>query len=176
MEKDKKAKRRLSDFDFSKKGCHVSLVGSSLGGPANGRTILLAKSLEQGNKEEEMEMIEKSAVEALVQKAVGEAVEPIQKALDEAKAVIKAYEDEKTAAIEKSRKDRLAGVIGAENADFDKEWEILKAVDDAVFDLVIKSKAEANKALETEAGESSEDNQEDNVSLEMKMLQKKYAK
>lgn len=175
---NKKAKRRLSDFDFSKKGCHVSLVGSSVGGPANGRTILLAKSLEQGNnKEDEMEMIEKSAVEALVQKAVEEAVMPVQKALDEAQAVIKAYEEKEAQAFEKARRDRLASVIGAENVEFEKQFEILKAVSDEVFDLVIKSKEEANKALEKEVGVSTkEQDEEGSVSLEMKMLQKKYKK
>lgn len=39
-----KATRRLSDFDFSKDGAHVALVGKHQGGPANGVTTLITKS------------------------------------------------------------------------------------------------------------------------------------
>jgi hypothetical protein len=42
------ATRRLTDFDFSKEGCHVSLVDKA----ANGETVLVMKSLEEINKAE----------------------------------------------------------------------------------------------------------------------------
>lgn len=40
----KKAKRRLFDFDFSKEGAAVHLVGPKQGGPANGTPVLITKS------------------------------------------------------------------------------------------------------------------------------------
>ena len=42
------AKRKLTDFDFSKEGCHVSLVDKA----ANGETVLILKSEEEINKAE----------------------------------------------------------------------------------------------------------------------------
>lgn len=39
-----KATRRLSNFDFTKEGAHVALVGKHQGGPANGVTTLITKS------------------------------------------------------------------------------------------------------------------------------------
>ena len=42
------ATRRLTDFDFSKEGCHVSLVDKA----ANGETVLVMKSLEEISKAE----------------------------------------------------------------------------------------------------------------------------
>ncbi len=40
-----KAKRKLTDFTFEAADNHVALVGPAVGGPANGRTILLMKSV-----------------------------------------------------------------------------------------------------------------------------------
>lgn len=44
MENKQKAKRKLKGFDFAKEGAAVALVGPSVGGPANGIPILLAKA------------------------------------------------------------------------------------------------------------------------------------
>jgi len=44
MENKQKAKRKLKGFDFSKEGAAVALVGPSVGGPANGIPILIAKA------------------------------------------------------------------------------------------------------------------------------------
>lgn len=45
MTEDVKAKRRLSDISFEKMGCHVALVGPSVGSAANGYTTLVLKSV-----------------------------------------------------------------------------------------------------------------------------------
>ncbi len=39
-----KAKRKLSDFDFSSEDSHIALVGPEVGGPANQRTTLIFKA------------------------------------------------------------------------------------------------------------------------------------
>ena len=44
MENKQKAKRKLKGFDFAKEGAAVALVGPSVGGPANGIPILIAKA------------------------------------------------------------------------------------------------------------------------------------
>jgi hypothetical protein len=44
MTTENKAKRVIKKFDFSGEGCAVSLVGPSVGGGANGKTVLLTKS------------------------------------------------------------------------------------------------------------------------------------
>lgn len=44
MENKQKAKRKLKGFDFDKEGAAVALVGPSVGGPANGIPILIAKA------------------------------------------------------------------------------------------------------------------------------------
>lgn len=44
MENKQKAKRKLKGFDFAKEGAAVALVGPSVGGPANGIPLLIAKA------------------------------------------------------------------------------------------------------------------------------------
>ena len=44
MTQQRKAKRRLSDFDFSKEGSHIALVHKDQGGAANGYETLIMKS------------------------------------------------------------------------------------------------------------------------------------
>ena len=179
-----KAKRRLSNFDFSKKGCHLSLVGESLGGPANGRTVLKIASLNQEveeNKMNEVEMIEKSAHDALVLKAVEEAVAPVQKALQEANEQLAVFKAEQIAAAEKSRKDALAEVMGKDSPELDAEFEIVKSLDQAVFDLIIKSKKSAIEALEKgamfqEIGVSGEAESTPVENATMAVLRKTYPK
>ena len=150
------AKRKLSNFDFSKEGCHVSLVGGSLGGPANDRQTLLLKSLNpsgatqnpsdgKGNK---MEMIEKSAVDVMVQKAVDEATAAYKAEVEVLKAAAKAKND-------KERKDKLIAVLGTEGAD-GMEMAV-KSLDDTSFEVVLKGleaakKAEANSEMFKEKG------------------------
>lgn len=187
IQEKKKAKKRLSNFDFSKEGCHVSLVGPSMGGPANGITTLMLKALEPTSEEgvtheeenmENVEMIEKSAHDALVLKAVQEAVAPVQKALEDAVAQLEVFKAAQVAAVEKSRKDALAAVMGADNPELEAEFAIIKSLDEAVFELVLKSKKAANEALEKSAmfvqmGVSGEaETKADTESAEMKILRK----
>jgi len=147
-----KAKRRLSNFDFMGRGCHLSLVGPSLGGPANGRNVLkmasLNKEVEEGTN---VEMIEKSAHDALVLKAVEEAVAPVQKALQDAQEQIEVFKAAQVVAVEKSRKEALAAVMGTENPELEAEFAILKGLDEAAFQIVVKSKAAAAEAIEKSA-------------------------
>jgi len=144
------AKHRLTDMDFSAEGCHVSLVSKKVGGAANGRSVILMKSLITPN-EEQMEMIEKAAHEEFVAKAVAEAVEPIQKALDAAVTELEVFKAAQVVAIEKSRKDALAEVMGTENPDLETEFAIVKGLDSAVFDLILKSKKAAIEAVTNSA-------------------------
>ena len=44
MENKQKAKRKLKGFDFANEGAAVALVGPSVGGPANGIPLLIAKA------------------------------------------------------------------------------------------------------------------------------------
>ena len=126
------AKRRLSDFDFKRSGCHIAAVGAEVGGPANQRPCLIYKGVNpEGNK---MEMIEKSAAAEMVQKAV----EPIQKALDEANAKLAAFEQAEAEAKVAIRKQALKDAMGADNTEVDAKLEVLKSVDDAVFEMVLK--------------------------------------
>lgn len=48
MTDKKKAKRVLFNFDFDTEGAHVALVSKQQGGAANGRTVLVTKSVNQG--------------------------------------------------------------------------------------------------------------------------------
>lgn len=175
-----KAKRKLSNFDFSRKGAHISLVGPSLGGPANGVTALVLKSLTpsgdnkspndgEGNK---MEMIEKSAVDVMVQKAVDDAVAPYKAELDALKA-------EKVAQVEKARKEQLVAIVG--EAEVEKTFMAIKSLDDASFELVLKGFASA-KVAESKSGFFTEkgvtgsvDHKAVEESPEMKALKAKYA-
>ena len=176
------AKRRLSNFDFSKKGCHVSIVGSNVGGPANGITALILKSLSQKEEKPEMEMIEKAAHEEMVQKAVKEAVALVQKSLDEANEKLAAIEAEKVVAVEKARKDALSAVMGEANPELEATFAVAKSLDQAAFDLIVKSLEAANKAKESsdmfkEAGVSGEaDLSAQSESKEMAILKAKYQK
>lgn len=182
-----KAKRRLTDMDFSKEGCHVSLVSKKVGGAANARTVLKLASLNQ--QEEDMtEMIEKAAHEEFVAKAVAEAVAPIQKSLDEAVAQIEVYKAAEAAAQEEirkskeeSRKGKLAEVMGTENPELEAEFETLKSLDDAVFNIVLKAKKDAVEALTKSemfqeigvGGEADTSKVEDNAT--MKILKQTYS-
>ena len=179
---NQKKPRKLSNFDFSKKGCHVSLVGPSLGGAANGYTVLKLASLETNQEDkEDIEMIEKSAHDALVLKAVEEAVAPVQKALQDAQEQLEVFKAAQVVAVEKSRKDALAAVMGADNPDLEAEFAILKSLDESVFQLVLKSKAAAvdaisKSAMFQEVGVSGEAAAEDKPteSAEMRVLKQKY--
>lgn len=174
-----KAKRKLSDFNFDFGSAHVALVGPAVGGPANGYTCLMQKSLNPN--EESMEMIEKAAHEELLQKAVSLAVEPVQKALDAAKAELDILKAAQVEAAQKARKASLAEVMGEDNEKLDAEFEVLKSLDDTVFQLVLKSKKEAAEAIEksamfNEVGAPGKAEVVDGESAEMKILKAKYNK
>src|SRR5574344_917481 len=51
MTQQRKAKRRLSDFDFSKDGSHIALVHKDQGGAANGYETLIMKSTDNFSQE-----------------------------------------------------------------------------------------------------------------------------
>jgi hypothetical protein len=148
------AKRKLSEFDFSKKGCHISLVGPSLGGPANGVTTLVVKSLSptgatkdpngEGN-EMSKEMIEKSAVEAMVTKAVEEAVKAVQGKADAAIAELTALKAANVNQVQAVRKSKLAAVVG--DAQAEATIVAIKDLDEAAFETVLKG-FEAAKSVE----------------------------
>lgn len=58
-----KAKRRLTDISFQHEGAHCALVGKKVGGPANGRTTILYKSVNHVTDldiKQELESIEKA--------------------------------------------------------------------------------------------------------------------
>lgn len=175
-----KAKRRLTDMDFSKEGAHVSLVTKKVGGPANGRTVLKLMSLE--NEEHmEVEMIEKAAHEALVQKAVEVALEPVQKALDAANEELLVLKAEKIEAQAQVKKQALAAVIGEDNPELNAEFEVLKGLDEKTFEIVLKAKKEAVAAVEKgmffkEVGASGEAVAKAEESPEMRILKKSLNK
>lgn len=189
-------KRRLTDIKFEHEGAHVALVGKHQGGPANGITTLVFKatdhidpatialavagqSVEQPTtiiEEPIVEQIEKSAHEALVLKAVADAVAIekaahvdalalIQKSLDDQTEVLKAaqakvaeYEATATAARVEARKSALAGAkVPAEK--LEAVLKSLSALDDEAFGSqvdLLKSMASAvdNSDLMTETGVS----------------------
>lgn len=140
----KKAKKKLSDFSFEKEGCHISLVGPSMGGAANGYSTLTLKSLSpqginsvpkgEGNK---MEMIEKSAVDVMVQKAVDEATAALKTEVEVLKAAAKSKTD-------KERKDKLITVLGTDGADGMEA--AVKSLDDNAFEIVLKGLTAAKDA------------------------------
>lgn len=145
------AKQKLSNFDFSKKGCHISLVGPSMGGPANGVTTLVLKSLSpegaiknpngEGN---EMTMIEKSAVEVMVQKAVAEAVAVFKSQAETAQKELEVMKAAQLEQVTMSRKSKLAAVIG--DAKAEETITILKSLDDNSFEVILKGYAESKNA------------------------------
>lgn len=158
------AKRKLSEFDFSKKGCHISLVGPSAGGPANGVTTLVLKSLSpqgvntnpngEGNKMT-VEMIEKSVHDTLITKAVADATLVLKSQLDASNAELDALKAEKVSAAEAVRKSKIAAVLG--DAKVDETFMAIKSLDDTNFDIVLKSfasvkESEAKTAAFTEKG------------------------
>ncbi len=152
---NKQAKRRLKSFSFEKEGCHVSVVGPSLGSGANGRKTLVLKSLTplgetnpsegEGNN---MEMIEKSAVDIMVQKAVDDAVSSFKAEIEVLKAAANAQ-------VEKARKDKLEAVIGTES--LEATFMAIKSLDETSFEVVLKGfeaakSAEADSTMFTEKG------------------------
>lgn len=54
--KTRKAKRKLSEFDFSSEDSHLALVGPSIGGPANERTTLVFKATNKFSDETILKM------------------------------------------------------------------------------------------------------------------------
>jgi hypothetical protein len=54
--KARKAKRKLSEFDFSSEDSHLALVGPSVGGPANERTTLVFKATNKFSDETILKM------------------------------------------------------------------------------------------------------------------------
>lgn len=176
------AKRKLSNFDFSKAGCHISLVGKSMGGPANGRTTLLLKSLNPSGETQlpngegnNVEMIEKSVHDTLVKKAVDDAVAVFKAELDALKAA-------DATRVEKARKEKLVAVIG--EAKLEETYAAIKSLDDAGFEIVLKSfeaakTTEAGSKMFTEKGlagktDQSKVNQEQEESIEAKLLKAKF--
>ena len=146
----KKAIRRLTDIDFSKEGCHVSIVGKSMGGAANGFQHLVLKSLSpQGinntplgaSEGSKLEMIEKSAVDVMVQKAVDEAVAPYKQELDELKAA-------QVVQVEKARKEKIVAILGTATAE--DTFMAIKSLDDKSFEMVLKG-FEVAKAVEAKS-------------------------
>ena len=157
------AKRRLTDIKFEHEGAHVALVGKHQGGPANGITTLVFKatdhidpatialavagqSVEQPTtiiEEPILEQIEKSVHEALVLKAVEDAialekaagvtaVAEVQKALDAQAEVLKAAQDKlaefESAAVAAKVELRKAALVDAKVAT-DKVEETLKSLE-----------------------------------------------
>lgn len=99
----------------------------------------------------------------------------------EAKEQLEVFKAAQAVAVEKSRKDALAAVMGADSPDLEAEFAILKSLDDAVFQLVLKSKAAAvdaisKSAMFQEVGVSGEAAVEDKPteSAEMRVLKQKY--
>lgn len=183
MTTENTAKRKLSEISFEQKGCHVSLVGPSLGGPANGVTTLVMKSLStpsgdnknpngEGNNMT-VEMIEKSAVDVMIQKAVSDATAVLKSELDTLKA---SQEAEKVA----KRKAKLVAAVGETEAE--GVMAVAKSLDDNAFEVILKSLSvakgkEANSEMFTEKGvEGKTDTkaQMEQDSGVMKMLKSKY--
>ena len=98
----------------------------------------------------------------------------------EAKEQLEAFQAAQAATVEKSRKDALAAVMGADNPELEAEFAILKGLDESVFSLVLKSKAAAAEALSKSAmfkevgvpGEADVDAPKE--SAEMRVLKQKY--
>ena len=142
-----KAKHKLSDFDFSKKGCHISLVGPDVGGPANGVETLVLKSVAPNG--EKMSKVNKAAVSEFVAKAVAEAVEKATKdlaakleAAEKEKADMK---DDKDKEEKKVKKAKLVAAVGEAQADL--LFKSLKGLPSDEFDVVVKG-FEAARAAE----------------------------
>ena len=77
-----------------------------------------------------------------------DAVAPIQKSLDEANAKVASYEAAAAEAKVAVRKAALADAMGADNPELDAKLEVLKSVDDAVFELVLKGVKSVEKEKE----------------------------
>lgn len=144
------AKQKLSNFDFSKKGCHISLVGPSMGGPANGVTTLVLKSLSpsgatkdpaNGEGNEMTTMIEKSAVEVMVQKAVEDAVKVYKSQAEDAQKELQVLKAAQADQVQAVRKSKLAAVLGDVKAD--ETLAVLKSLDDNSFEIILKGYADA---------------------------------
>lgn len=99
----------------------------------------------------------------------------------EIKEQLETFQADQAAASEKSRKEALAAVMGADNPELETEFALLKDLDAAVFDLVLKSKATAVEALSKSAmfkevgvaGEAVVDNASGETA-EMRILKQKY--
>lgn len=142
------ARKRLSDFDFSKQGCHISLVNKEVGYAANGKPALVLKALspagDVNDKENQVsEMIEKSAVEVMVQKAVEDAVAPLQEVIKAKEAEIESFKVAQKQTIVKSRKEALDNVVGTEKSE--ELMSVCENMDDQAFSVIVKSLGEAVK-------------------------------
>lgn len=170
------AKRKLSEFDFSRKGCHISLVGPSAGGPANGVTTLVLKSLSpegvntnpngEGNTMT-VEMIEKSVHDTLITKAVEDATLVLKSQLAASEAELTALKAEKVAAVETVRKSKIAAVLG--DAKVEETFMAIKSLDDTNFEIVLKSFATVKAA---EAGGAAFKEQGVDASADVAAIQK----
>lgn len=143
------AKKRLSEFDFSKQGCHISLVNKEVGYAANGKPALVLKALSPAgdnndDKEKQVsEMIEKSAVEVMVQKAVQEAVAPLQEILKAKEAEIAQFQEKAKESVQKSRKEALQKAVGDIKAE--ELMSVVADMNDAGFEVILKSVSAASE-------------------------------
>ena len=149
-----KAKRKLSDFNFKEKGCHISLVGPSQGGPANGVNTLVLKSVapKEGKK---VKAEKKAALEAMITKAVAEKVADYKSkadALEKENEDLKADKDKEA---KKVKKAKLVEAVGTERAE--AIFKSLKDLSGDEFEVVLKgfkdsAKKEANGKMFKEQG------------------------
>ncbi len=177
------AKKRLTDFDFSREGCHVSLVNKEVGGAANQRTAIVFKSLSNMDVQKKettvSEMIEKSAVEAMVQKAVDAAIAPLQEELKQKQAELDAVLVEKQQQTTKARQDQMAAIVGDVQAA--EMVEVVKGMDDAAFGIIMKSlgasvKKEEQAEMFQEKGVSGEADVQKAVDPLSRLIAEKYGK
>lgn len=108
-------------------------------------------------------------------------VESVTASYEAAKEQLKTFQEAQAQASEKSRKEALAAVMGTENPELEAEFAILKGLDEAAFQIVVKSKAAAAEAIEKSAmfkeigvaGEAEVVDQP-TESAEMRVLKQKY--
>lgn len=108
-------------------------------------------------------------------------VESVTASYEAAKEQLKAFQEAQALASEKSRKEALSAVMGSENPALESEFAVLKGLDEAAFQIVLKSKASAvvqveKSAMFKEVGVAGEADVVDQPteSAEMRVLKQKY--
>ena len=158
-QKPKRAKRVIKSIDFSGEGAAVSLVGTSMGGPANGVPILLLKSKEQNTDIDKSVSNESESVKAedetsSIASEVNGGVTASEDDLTKGKLMtkeVKVDAEVKSEVIEKAQFESLQKAMEDQKVALQKAQDTIASYEKEKQEQIVKSKTAQITAVVTDA-------------------------